>query len=93
MTATDLTYTTTDTGYTILLKGVPWIVQDGFIPPEYKGATMAESAQNNINAILADQAKQQQAATDIETLKSRTSALESSQLMTQIYLEMKGGAN
>lgn len=91
MTAADLTYTTTDTGYTILRDGVPWIVQNGFIPPDYKGATMAETAQNHINAILADQAKQQQAATDIETLKQQVGYMQASQLAMQAYIAQGGG--
>lgn len=56
----DLTYTVTATGYTIYLKGTPWIVQEGFIP--YPSATIAEAAQNHIDQILAEQAAAEAAA-------------------------------
>lgn len=56
----NLTYTATESGYTIALNGTPWIVQDGYIP--YPGETMAEAAQNHINQILADQAAAEAAA-------------------------------
>lgn len=46
----NLTYQITATGYTILNDGIPWIVQETYIP--YEGATMEESAQNHINTIL-----------------------------------------
>lgn len=48
----NLTYEVNENGYTIFNDGKPWIVQDGFIP--YPGATVEESAQNHINAIIAD---------------------------------------
>lgn len=73
MQAADLTYTTTETGYTILLDGKPWVVQDGFIP--YKGSTMAESAQNHIDQILADQIAAEKAAKQ-PTVEQRLSAAE-----------------
>ena len=60
ITKDNLTYTATESGYTIVLNGTPWIVQDSYIP--YPGATMAESAQNHINQILADQAAAEAAA-------------------------------
>ena len=45
----ELTYTTTNNGYTILSGGVPWIIQDGYIP--YPGQDMAEAAENHIDQI------------------------------------------
>lgn len=77
MTKDNLSYTASETGYTILLDGKPWIVQDGFIP--YHGATMADSAQNHINQILADQAAAAEAAKQ-PTLEDRVKSLEAAQL-------------
>lgn len=48
----NLTYEVNENGYTIFNDGKPWIVQDGYFP--YPGATVEESAQNHINAIIAD---------------------------------------
>lgn len=48
----NLTYEVTGNGYIILNNGSPWIVQTDFIP--YPGDTMAESAQNHINNIIAE---------------------------------------
>ncbi|MGX8711626.1 MAG: hypothetical protein ACQGTM_15445 [bacterium] len=55
-----LTYTVSDNGYTILRDGVPWVVQDGYIP--YPGSTIEESAQNHIDQIIADQAAAEESA-------------------------------
>ena len=55
-----LTYTVSDNGYTILRDGVPWVVQDGYIP--YPGSTIEESAQNHIDQIIADQAAVEESA-------------------------------
>lgn len=46
----NLTYEITGEGYTILLNGKPWMVQDKYIP--HPGSTVEESAQNHINEIL-----------------------------------------
>lgn len=46
----NLTYEVNKNSYTILNNGKPWIVQDGYFP--YEGATVEESAQNHINAII-----------------------------------------
>lgn len=48
----NLTYEVNKNGYTILNNGKPWIVQDGYFP--YEGATVEESAQNHINAIITE---------------------------------------
>jgi hypothetical protein len=77
ITKDNLTYTATESGYTIALNGTPWIVQDGYIP--YPGATMSESAQNHINQILADQANVE-AASNQPTMEDRIKALEAAQL-------------
>lgn len=60
-------------GYTILLNNVPWMVQDSYFP--YPGATMAESAQNHINQILADQKAVEENAKK-PTLEDRVKSLE-----------------
>ncbi|WP_411677901.1 hypothetical protein [Caproicibacter sp.] len=80
MTASDLTYTTTDTGYTILLNGKPWIVQDGDNPYfPYAGDTMANKAQTHIAAILAEQQAAEEAKGQ-PTIEDRVSALEAAQV-------------
>lgn len=48
----NLTYEVNQNGYTILNNGKPWIVQDGYFP--YESATVEESAQNHINAIITE---------------------------------------
>lgn len=48
----NLTYEVKENGYTILNNGVAWIEQEGFFP--YQGVTIEESAQNHINALMAD---------------------------------------
>lgn len=52
----NLTYEVDGAKYTIFNNGKAWIVQDGFYP--YQGATVEESAQNHIDAILAEQSVQ-----------------------------------
>lgn len=42
----NLTYETTEKGYTIFRNGQAWIKQESYIP--YPGETMKESAQNHI---------------------------------------------
>ena len=80
MTASDLTYTTTATGYTILLGGKPWIVQDGDHPYfPYPGDTMEDKAKAHIAAILADQQAAQEAASQ-PTMEDWVSALEAAQI-------------
>jgi hypothetical protein len=83
----ELTYTTTDTGYTILNHGVPWIVQDGYIP--YPGETMEESAQNHINQIVADKQKEDESVDKIEALEAE---LTQTQLALAEIASLLGGA-
>jgi hypothetical protein len=65
----DLTYTTTETSYTILLNGVIWIVQDnGYFP--YAGETMADKAQAHIAAIIAEWDAEKSAKTDLQKLQN-----------------------
>ena len=71
--AENLTYTATESGYTITLNGTPWIVQDSYIP--YPGATMAEAAQNHISQYLVDQAAAEEAANQ-PTMEDRVSELQ-----------------
>lgn len=55
-----MTYRITSNGYVIMDEhGRDWIVQDGFYP--YPGATIDESAQNHIAAILAEREQAAQA--------------------------------
>lgn len=58
--------------------GADWIIQTDQNAP-YKGATIEESAQNHINAIIADQAVAEGAANQ-PTMEDRISALEAAQL-------------
>ncbi|WP_019242203.1 MULTISPECIES: hypothetical protein [Bacillus] len=46
----NLTYVVEGEKYTILNNGIPWIVQEAYIP--YPGTTLEESAQNHINTII-----------------------------------------
>ena len=73
----NLTYKVTQSGYTILDDGTPWIVQENYIP--YPGDTMEESAQNHINKIIEERTKAQEEA-DKPTLEDRVKALEEVQL-------------
>jgi hypothetical protein len=50
----NLTYEVTERGYTILLDGKPWIVQDKDIYIPFPAATMEESAELHIQQILKD---------------------------------------
>ncbi|MEG0728278.1 MAG: hypothetical protein RR420_01510 [Anaerovoracaceae bacterium] len=69
--ASNLSYETNPTGYTIKLNGTPWVVQDGFIP--FPGATNAEAAQNHINHILEQQRlAEEHAAREAEKAKKET---------------------
>lgn len=63
----NLTYEVNDNGYTIFNNGVAWIAQDVFIP--YPKETLAQSAQAHIDAIIAENEANEQAATDFEQLK------------------------
>ena len=73
-----LTYTISETGYTIYDKGVRWIVQEGFIPPDcidVNDRSFARSAEINIAQILTEKTKQEQGVNDIEALKDRANLL------------------
>ena len=48
----NLTYKATETGYTILLDGKPWIVQDKDVYIPFPAATMEESAELHIADII-----------------------------------------
>jgi len=73
------TYQITDTGYRIFKDGELVLVQEGLYAHVYHGATIEESAQNHINAIMADQAAAEAAAQQ-PTIEERISALEAAQL-------------
>ncbi|MGX8701510.1 hypothetical protein [Caproiciproducens sp.] len=76
----NLSYTVSDKGYTILRDGVPWVVQDGYIP--HPGGTMEESAQNHINQIIADQTAADEAAQQSTELDILGQTLADVQLQT-----------
>lgn len=70
-----MTYRVTEKGYVILDEhGRDWIVQDGFYPNP--GATIEESAQNHINAILAEREQAAQAEAEAATQGDRIAAVE-----------------
>lgn len=73
----NLTYELKGKGYVILNNNIPWIVQEDYIP--YPGATIEESAQNHINALLEQETKAQEEANK-PTLDDRVKALEEAQL-------------
>lgn len=71
-----LNITTTDEVYIILDdNGRDWIVQTQTNCPN-PGATIEESAQNHINAILAERAQAAQAEADVAAQTARIAALE-----------------
>jgi hypothetical protein len=73
----NLTYEVTDTGYTILRDGKPWIVQDGEKPYfPYPDSTIEKSAQKHINAIL----EQNEQSENTPSLDDRVTALEMAQI-------------
>ncbi|MBW7573926.1 hypothetical protein [Caproiciproducens faecalis] len=82
----NLSYTVSDKGYTIFRDGVPWIVQDGYIP--YPGETIEESAQNHIDQILADQAAADEAAQQ-PTIEERVETQE--QAIAELSILIAGG--
>lgn len=70
-----MTYRITEKGYAIMDEhGRDWIVQDGYMP--YPGATVAESAQNHINAIISEREQAVQAEADVAAQTARIAALE-----------------
>lgn len=70
-----MTYRITANGYVIMDEhGRDWIVQEGFYP--YPGSTIAESAQNHINAILAEREQAAQAEAEAAAQTARIAALE-----------------
>lgn len=64
----NLTYEIVDSGYNILKDGKVWMVQPKGIFP-HEGATVEESAQNHINAIIADNEAQPSAPTTDEQIQ------------------------
>lgn len=80
----DLTYEIINNGkgYMIKKNGVGWMVQNSYNP--YPGATIEESAQNHINAILAGQAQENNGKSEMNLLKERISDLEL--MLTDIIL-------
>lgn len=70
-----MTYRVTENGYVIMDEhGRDWIVQEGFYP--FPGATIEESAQNHINAVLVEREQTAQAQADAIAQTARIAALE-----------------
>lgn len=61
----NLTYELIGKGYLIKNNGVPWIVQDSFIP--YPGETIEESAQLHIDELL----KPDESVSDMDSLQKQ----------------------
>lgn len=74
----NLTYEVKGNGYVILLNGTPWIVQDVYIP--YPGATVEESAQNHINALIEEWEAAEEAEKQQQTFQERIATLEEESL-------------
>lgn len=74
----NLTYTTTDTGYVIFNNGIAWIIQEGYIPPEFideVDKSFAKSAELNIAKIIADDEASKNAETDLENMQTQIDEL------------------
>lgn len=70
-----MTYRVTENGYVIMDEyGRNWIVQEGFYP--YPGTTVEESAQNHINAIIAEREQAAQIEADAGAQGDRLAAVE-----------------
>ena len=83
----NLTYEINGNSYTILNDGKPWIVQDGFFP--YPGATVEESAQNHINAIIAD-SQAVPVPNEIDELKTKVNIQEQALAELTMYISTLG---
>ena len=86
----ELTYTTTNNGYTILSGGVPWIIQDGYIP--YPGQDMAKAAENHIDQILDDRARAEEYANQPSPMEKLEAELTQTQLALAEIAGLLGGA-
>lgn len=71
----NLTYEIVDGGYNILKDGKVWMVQPKGIFP-HEGATVEESAQNHINAIIADNEAPSTEQPGIEELRAKVNQQE-----------------
>ena len=82
----NLTYTITDTGYIIYNNGIIWIVQEGYIPPEFINEidkSFAKSAELNIAKIIADDEANKNVANSLEeTQEDLNSAM---MAITELY--------
>lgn len=77
-----LTYELVGNGYIILNNGVKWIEQIGFMP--YKGETLEDSAQNHINALLADAEATVNQGEELKNLKEQVATQE--QAITELSM-------
>lgn len=89
MKGMNLTYRIEGKGYTIMLDGVDWIVQDTFIP--YPGETTEESAENHIAQIIADNEPQEEPVDEIAQLKQQLA--ETQDALIELAAIVAGGAN
>lgn len=76
----NLTYEVKGNGYVILNNGVNWIEQEGYFP--YQGATVEESAQNHINALIEEQNSAAEEGNKMQALEDRLTLTE------EILMEM-----
>lgn len=65
----NLTYVLEGEGYVILNNGIPFIVQDRYIP--YPAETIEESAKKHIECVIKDYAKRDQEIISIEKLQEQ----------------------
>lgn len=77
----NLTYEIIEKGYKILDDGIVWIVQDGFIPNEFKRDSYELSAQAHISSIIEERETQNQNEITIENLKTTISTLQENNSM------------
>lgn len=84
----NLTYEVNGNGYTIFKDGKPWIAQNGYIP--YPGATVEESAQNHIDAIIADNEAPSAGQNELEVLKTKVDLQEQALAELTMYISTLG---
>lgn len=89
----ELTYKLLETGYTIFNDGVPWIVQDSYIP--FPADTFEESAQLHIANLLENRDIQPQPSQEeeISQLKQKTQEIEFALVEMSTYAAMQEQRN
>ena len=87
----NLTYKTTDTGYVIFNNGIVWIIQEGYIPPEFIDEidkSFAKSAELNIAKIIADDEANKNAENSLEEMQE--DVVSAMVAITELYEMMLG---